>query len=522
MDDATLLQIGHNAQTFVDNWLIEQSDSVTRRWHKPQRIGDAPILRADRPWEDTPYFTYSNFNVLKDPHDGLVKCWYEDLGPMTAHQPHPWKNRMLLATSSNGIDFEKPMLGRVKIDDRDTNIFAGYVEGATPDATNPWADIGVHSAAVVIDPDPASGEQRYRMLFSRAAEGEPHTMECAYSADGVAWTPYAEKPSFGTSGSKLSDVSTITIDPASGLFLQYTRHGGMGRSGLPGTASSIPEGSTARFGTYFPMRPDLLNKRRVFRTVSADFIHWSDLIAISAPDDLRDNLDTGHYGVGQFRIGATHFGTLGILRYVDNEMDVRLIYSHDGVNWHDTDSGLPFLAPRGGNHWDRHMVSIVSPPVRVGDEWYFYHGGSWAHHDYWWAGPKELPHEEARSPADHVKFGLGVASLRFEGLASLDAVTPRPGRIVTRPLEFVGSTLQINARVRRGGSIKVAVADASGRPLAGYSFDECVPFTGDAVRHEVCWTGGDGLPQPIRPGEFRKLMFLLDDAEIFGFVVAPG
>lgn len=514
--DATLLQIGANAQTFVDATILEQTDGVTRRWHKPQRVGDGPVLKADRPWEDTPYFTYSNFNVLKDPTDGLIKCWYEDLGPMSPHQPHPWKNRMLLATSSDGIHFEKPGLGLVKIDGQDTNICCGYVAGATPDAVNPWADIGVHSAAVVIDLA-ADPDHRYRMLFSRAAKGQPHAMECAYSADGIRWHPYADRPSFGTAGSKLSDVSTITVDPTSGLYLQYTRHGGMGRAGHPGTGLPIAEGSTARFSTYYPGRPDLMNKRRVYRTVSADFIHWSDLVAICTPNDSRDNLDEGFYGVGQFKIGATWFGTMGLLRYVDNEMDVRLIYSHDGIDWHDTDNARPFLAPRGGDHWDRHMVSIVSPPVRVGDQWYFYHGGSWAHHDYWWAGPKPLDHIEASDPASQVRFGMGVAALRFEGVASLDAVAPRPGQVVTRPLEFDGTALSINARVRSGGSIRTAVLDVLGQPLPGFGWDDSVPFTGDDVRHPVRWTGGSTIP--ATPG-FRKLAFRLDNAEIFGFVIA--
>ncbi|HEV2515682.1 MAG TPA: hypothetical protein VGV07_10565 [Devosia sp.] len=516
MYDATMLQIGRNSQVFVDNSLIEQTDSLTRRWHKPQRVTPEPVLRADRPWEHTPYFTYSNFNVLKDPTDGLIKCWYEDLGPLSPHQRHPWKNRMLYAVSSNGVDFEKPGLGKVRIDGHDTNIFAGYVEGMASDASYPWADIGVHSAAVVIRPD--SIDQRYRMLFSRAGAAGGHRIQCAYSADGITWAPYDEQPSFGIAGGHLSDVSTITYDPGSRLFLQYTRHGRMMSAGIPPASPGRRSTEGARFNTYFPGRPDLMNKRRVFRTVSADFIHWEDLIPISTPDETFDNLDSAHYGVGQFRIGARHFGTLGVLNYVDNEMEVRLITSNDGVNWQPTDAGRAFLAPRRGQNWDRHMVSIVSPPVRVGDQWYFYHGGSWAHHDYWWAGPHELDHDEARDPRTEVRFGLGVAALRYEGVVSIDAVPPRAGRLVTRPLSFDGGTLLINARVRGNGSIRVGLADASGAPLPGFGIEDSVPFTGDAIRQNCRWTGNDIMPAAV-PDQYRKLVFEIDNAEIFGFIV---
>jgi hypothetical protein len=261
-----------------------------------------------------------------------------------------------------------------------------------------------------------------------------------------------------------------------------------------------------------------MNKRRVFRTVSADFIHWEDLVAISTPDETLDNLDTAHYGVGQFRVGGTHFGTLGIFNYVDNEMEVRLIYSHDGVNWQPTDAGKAFLAPRRGENWDRHMVSIVSPPVQVGDQWYFYHGGSWAHHDYWWAGPHQLDHEEAWDPTAHVRFGMGVASLRFEGVVSLDVVHPRSGRLVTRPLSFAGTALKINARTRDNGAIRIGLADSGGAPVAGFGLEDSIPFSGDSIRHECRWTGGSALPA-ARMDEYRKLVVEIDKAEIFGFVV---
>jgi len=517
MFDATRLQIGHGAQAFVDAALLEQTDGVTRRWHKPERVGDGPVLAADRPWEHTPYFTYSNFNVLRDPTDGLVKCWYEDLGPMRPYQPHPWQTRMLLATSRDGLVFDKPELGIVRVEGQDTNIFCGYVAGAEPSASNPWADVGVHSAAIVIDPT-GEAQARYRMLFSRRGGDGSEALVCATSADGVRWAPLEVRPSFGNSGDWISDVSTITVDPASGLFVQFTRHGGQSRAGLPASALPLAEGATARFQTHFPGRSDLANRRRIFRTVSADFLRWSDLVPIYAPREGRDNLDEAHYGCGQFRIGPTHFGTVGILRYVDNEMDVRLIYSHDGMGWHDTDNARAFLAPRGSGHWDAHMVAIVSPPVRVGDRWYFYHGGALSHHDYWWAGPSRLPHVEARDPAATVRFGMGVATLRYEGVVSLEACGPRLGQIVTRPLEFRGLTLTINARVRPGGALRVALLDSGGSELAGYGFADCIPFTGDTVKYIVTWTHGTALPDAALHS-FRKLAFRLDNAELFTFAI---
>jgi len=68
--DSTYFSIGHTPQLFVDNWLIECTQGLTRRWHKPVRPEGGPLIQRDRPWEHTPYFTYSNHCVIKDPATG--------------------------------------------------------------------------------------------------------------------------------------------------------------------------------------------------------------------------------------------------------------------------------------------------------------------------------------------------------------------------------------------------------------------------------------------------------------------
>ncbi len=517
MIDATALQVGLHPHVFIDNWLIEQTDNVTRRWHKPVPARDEPVLKADKPWEQTPYFTYSNYNVLKDPTDGLIKCWYEDLGQMDPYQKHPWRNRLLYAVSEDGMTFEKPLLDRVLYRGERTNILAGYMPGEEPSTANPWADVGVHSGAVVIDPDPADPAQRYKMLFSRSLPTLQQLVECAHSADGIEWHAYSAKPTFGSNDS-LNDVSTITYDPVTKLYQQYTRHVKMTVAGVPASRIETPMGGRGTFRTYFPHRPDLMNKRRVFRTTSADFLNWTELVPIATPDDTMDNLDEAYYGCGQFTVGTMQFGTLGVFHSVDNGMYVRLIYSRDGFTFQTTDNGKAFIAPRGEGHWDRYMVTQVSPPIRFGDEWYFYHGGSRNHHDFWYAGDQRLDHDEARDPSNHMGYALGVAKLRYQGMVSLDSVRPRRGRLVTRPLLTDGTRLSLNARSRAGGSIRVAVIDSDGRVLPGRDFDDCVPFTGDTVAHEVRWNDGNVFaPVERGPIDYFKLAFLLEDAEIFAF-----
>ena len=508
--DSTTLHVGYEPQLFVDNWLIECTQGLTRRWYKPERHGDEPLVCRDRPWEQTPYLTYSNHCVVRDPEDGLVKCWYEDLGPLEGK--HPWATRVLYADSEDGIHFRKPGLDICEVDGKATNIVMGYVEGQGPSKVNPWADVGVHSNGIIIDPFPPTPEERFRTLFAKMSPAGTWSIECAHSPDGIHWIPYSSRPTFGSSVPGLDDCAILHYDPDARQFLMNTRHYYMGHAQLP---PETPAGA-GWFLPNYPYRPDLMNKRRVWQTRSHDFLHWTDPVLISAPNDEIDNIDEAHYGMEQFRVGRVHFGTLGVFRYVDNEMEVRLLFSRDGVRFRPADRANAFFSPRGGAHWDAHMVSMTDVPIEVDDEMWFYHGGTCAHHDWWLAGTEGIDEPEARDPEQHVKFGLGLARLRKEGFASLDGAKQRDGYVLTRPLESAGERLSINARCRKGGSIRVAVLDLDNKPMGDCSLEASDVFSGDSVKQIMTWRGQPAVPAETA-GYWRKLHFLARDAEIFSF-----
>ena len=49
--DSTYLHIGRETQLFVDNCLLECTYGLTRRWHKPVRRRDTPLITQNRLWE---------------------------------------------------------------------------------------------------------------------------------------------------------------------------------------------------------------------------------------------------------------------------------------------------------------------------------------------------------------------------------------------------------------------------------------------------------------------------------------
>ena len=511
--DSTQLFVKDRVQTFIDNVVIESVQNAARRWHTPARREESPVISKDRPWEYIAYFSGSDYTVLRDPEDGLFKCWYMDLdqspqytGSTMGTVVHPGGARQCYAASEDGVHWVKPELDVYEEDGRRTNIVMGGSGYG-----------GAHALSVVIDPHARTRDERFRAVFTHLMRGgdgrQQSRIECARSPDGIHWQVYDELPSFGMAGPHLGDVSVVVYDEDSREFVHNTRHP-MQQASF-GVNPRIPRNASF-FSPYQPHDFASYNKRRIFQCRSHDFIHWSEPVLVAAPDDDEDNLDESFYGMAQYKLGTVHLATVAVLRGVDNEMHVQLMVSRDGTRWSRTNKRQPFLAPRDG-HWDAHMVSMVSPPIDVGDETWFYHGGTDFHHDWWMFGAAEgMDHPEARSALGG-SWGLGLATLRRDGYAGLYATRHREGIVVTRPVVSLGTKLEINARCEPGGSVRVEVAGHDDEVVEPCSKERSDPFTGDSVRHTVTWAGDPAIPTTAGYGTWRKLRFYLRDAELFSF-----
>jgi hypothetical protein len=175
------------------------------------------------------------------------------------------------------------------------------------------------------------------------------------------------------------------------------------------------------------------------------------------------------------------------------------------------------------------MVTIPSKPIEVGEHLYVFHGGSRNHHDWWITGAREGLNVPEATDLNKVEYSLGLAKLRLDGFASLDAGPARRGIIITRPLITDGVSLIINARCRGSGSIVAEILDVHDAVLRGFSRQECDEFAGDSVRHTMSWKGNTAIPvgSTVRADypkaeveRFRKVRFYLSDAELYSFEFA--
>jgi hypothetical protein len=227
-------------------------------------------------------------------------------------------------------------------------------------------------------------------------------------------------------------------------------------------------------------------------------------------------------------------------------LDIQLISSRDGRKWErvcdggegagplrSRDGGTPArvgdggeaaerLPGRDGRKWERvgDRAPIIpvgrqnldgdfgfnspssGPPVRVGDElWFYYSGRSYRH-------PVT---GQGREPN---KGAIGLAKLRLDGFVSMDSGREE-GALTTRELRPAHTSLWINAEASRG-EVRVELLDESGRPLAGYSREECMPLRGDGVRQQVAWKNNRSLPS----GRAVRLKFYVRDASLYSFTIS--
>ena len=78
-----------------------------------------------------------------------------------------------------------------------------------------------------------------------------------------------------------------------------------------------------------------------------------------------------------------------------------------------------------------------------------------------------------------------------------------------------GDTLYINARSPQRG-IRAAVTDLNtGKPLAGFAFDDCVPFVGDATRAAVKFRSAKLADLPAATP--LMVHFEISSGEVFGY-----
>ena len=473
MERETVLDIGTTKQLFIDDQIIAQTHGVVRTLNQPAKYVGNPLFYPLYPWEGRVEL-YGT--VLRDPASGHFRMWYTGLGGMGVAQmgaentskwaalgfdPQNLLYSTCFATSEDGIFWERPNLGLVAYEgSKDTNIVLLNAAGGN----------------VICDPHDPDPDRRYKSLFyeSRDADGtsnEGDGVSVAFSPDGLHWTKYPGNPVI----TRASDSHTLLgWDELHGQYVAYCR-------------PSLHEGNEIR---------------RIGRSVSDDFIHWTDPEEILEPDE-QDSEGLQFYNMQVFKYEDLYIGQLMAYHTPPEEphirffgpVDVQLAVSRNGISWERAGDRQAFIPNGPPNSIDAGEVYVARAPVVVGDELWFYY---------------------SPCPIEHGPTGrsgpICLAKLRVDGFVSVNAGAEM-GTLITKPFTCRGDSLHINASAK-GGLVAVAVLDEEGVQYEGFGRMDCALFDGDAVDHQVTWRRsayGDLKGRAIR------LKFYLRDARLYSF-----
>jgi hypothetical protein len=153
--------------------------------------------------------------------------------------------------------------------------------------------------------------------------------------------------------------------------------------------------------------------------------------------------------------------------------------------------------------WDRFTIMLTgAPPVRVGDKLYIYYRS---------LANRHRPYDGADTLDQN--GGLGLATLRLDGFASLNAGYDG-GRVTTRPLHCRGSRLHVNAKADFG-RLFAEVLDEGGKPIPCFTRAECLPMQADRTDHAMAWKEKASLAalndRPVR------LRFHLENVRLYAY-----
>jgi hypothetical protein len=249
--------------------------------------------------------------------------------------------------------------------------------------------------------------------------------------------------------------------------------------------------------------------RTVSRATSADFINWSDPVAMTFGNTPMEHLYTQQTSP-YFRAPQIYVAIGGRFmpgKQVLTEKQAKDLNVDPGYFRDCSDAFI--MTSRGGNAYDRtFMEAFIRPGIGM-DNWVS--RSNYPALNVAQTGPDEMSvyvTQDYAQPTAH----LHRYTMRLDGFSSLS--TPYSGgEMLTKPFTFSGSRLEINYSTSVAGEIRFELQDETGAPIPGYTLQESQPVIGNEISRTVSWKDHDDLGQ--LSSKVIRLRVWLKDADLY-------
>ena len=462
-DTAAPVELGSRRELFVDSHLIERLENARLILHSP--VDEGPVLKFGQPWEGQ-FCGYCT--VIKD--EDRFRLYYRgrpgkgadgDVGEVTCY-----------AESRDGLTWTKPDVGLFTVQGiADNNIILANAAPVT------------HNFSPMLDASPnVRSEHRFKALGGTMKSG----LIAWGSADGIHWQ-------------KLQDDAVI---PVSMVPFKY-----MFDSQNLAFWSELEDCYVCFFRVFEN------GIRRIARTTSNDFLHWSAPVLMeyetngrpSPIQHLYTNQTHPYFRAPQIYVSVAARFMPG--RQVLNDEQARAI-NVDPSYFKDTSDAV-LMTTRGGNTYQRTFLSAFIRPGVGAHNWVS--RTNYPALNVVQTGESEMSvyvNQDYAQPTAHLRR----YSMRLDGFASLHSDF-EGGELTTRPFTFSGSRLSINFSTSAAGGVKFELQTEAGDPIPGFTLAEAVEQIGNEIDRTVTWKSTSKLSSLA--GEPVRLHCLVKDADLY-------
>lgn len=454
------VDIGSRRELFVDNLLVDAFNGTSLKMHEPHRLRRTP---------PRPYGHYAT--VLKD--GDKLRLYYRGDKVPGAHWRNGWgkyhEGEVTLYAESldGGINWIEPDLGLHDV----TEVPKGNVVMDMSDDTF----LVTHNFTPFIDSRAGvPADERYKALAGGRYPPEdwgnwkapderrklrdkygPGGLKAFASPDGLHWRLLQKEPVIAEDLGSFDSQNAAFWSEAERQYVCYFRWFDDGR-------------------------------RAIRRSTSKDFLTWTP------PVDMQANQPGEHLytSTTQPYFRAPHIYIALPTRFQASKgaiTDIALMATRPGSDRYHRHFKEAFIRPGLGERgWGNRANYITQNVVQT-------------------------------SPAEMSMFmyGGGHYVMRLDGFISVNAGYEE-GEFTTKPLRFSGTKLEINYSTAGAGQIRVELEDADGKPIPGYTLDNCDPIKGDAIAGIVKWK--DNADVSRLAGKTVRARFVMNEADIYSLM----
>ncbi len=180
------------------------------------------------------------------------------------------------------------------------------------------------------------------------------------------------------------------------------------------------------------------------------------------------------------------------------------------------------MSSRNGTEFTRWNESFLRPGPERPDTWHYGHQYIGWHLVETESTLSGAANELSLYATEGYWHGTGSIlrrySLRLDGFVAVNAPAGDGGELITRPLLFDGSTLQVNFATSAAGSLRIEIHNVDGSPIEGFTLADSKELFGDTVDRTALWNHGPDVSQ--LQGRPVCLRFVLKDADLYSFQFA--